>query len=127
MDTFDFPFHTFSTKYPDPSNRVQLGRSYMYTPRPDGPDARLFTLNFKTMCFYENADGTIDKTTNPQMNAGVLEDFYNAHQLWSPFTYNHPTLGPITVKFNKPLELPAGMEGGNGWLSGFTIELLEQP
>lgn len=127
MDTFDFPFHTFTTKYPDPGNRVVLGGSYQYSPQPNGPDMRIFVLSFETLKYFENADGSIDKLTNPQLNAGVLEDFYNAHKLWKSFTYNHPVLGALTVKFNKPLEIPAGMKGGNGWLSGFQIELQEQP
>jgi hypothetical protein len=125
MQTFDFPYHTFRTEYPESGNRVQLGGNYVFTAPPNGPDLRRFTLKFKTMFYYLYPNGTIDTTKNPQYNMAVLEAFYNAHKLHRSFLYPHPVYGNVEVKFMSPLKIPEGIEGGNGALGDFEIDLIE--
>ncbi|WKV22022.1 hypothetical protein Phage2-1_00021 [Achromobacter phage 2-1] len=126
-DVFNFPAHTVSEKYPQSGTRVQLGNSYQFDAPPSGPDQRTFTLNFKSMLRMLGEDGKMDVETRADVNAGALLRFYEAHRLYKPFTYPHPWLGDIVVKFNTPLELPKGIENGGGWTEAFTIELIEQP
>lgn len=130
MEEFDFDFHLFSAEYPDSGDRLQLGRSYMFTAGPVAPDQRVITLHFPTMFYYVNAvTGTPDTTTNPKMNFLRLEGFYTRHRLWKPFNYRHPMYGMLVVKFDKPLKTPKGLGSGapKGQLEGFTVDLLEQP
>lgn len=126
MQTFNFPYHKFSTKYPESGNRVQLGNSYVFAAPPSGPDLRVFTLKFPVMFYYLNGAGEIDATQNPLLNMKVLENFYNEHKLYKNFIYPHPVYGNCTVKFNRPLEIPEGVHEGGGALNDFQIELMEQ-
>lgn len=125
MQTFDFPYHTFRTEYPESGNRVQLGGNYVFSAPPNGPDLRRFTLKFETMFYYLYSNGTIDTMKNPQYNMAVLEAFYNYHKLHKSFLYPHPVYGNIEVKFMSPLKIPEGIKGGNGALNDFEIELIE--
>jgi hypothetical protein len=126
-DPFDFPFHTFSTIYPDNSTRVQLGKSYIFTSRPQGPPQRIFKLRFEGMRWFLTSEGLRDISTMPQHNLARMEDFYRGVELWKSFLWNHPLEGTKTVRFNKPLEIPEQIKGGSGVVNPFDIELLEQP
>lgn len=52
METFDFPYFTYATEYPDSGFRMQLGNSYQYSAAPTSPDQRLVRLYFDTMVNY---------------------------------------------------------------------------
>jgi hypothetical protein len=125
--TFDFPLHMVEDKNTDPGNRVQLGNSYMFATPPTAPTPRVFVLSFETMWRGLKADGTMDTTTLAQTNAGALWAFYQTYQLHKTFQYQHPWFGAVNVRFNKPLELPKGRKGADGWTEAFSIELIEQP
>ena len=127
METFDFPNYAYTTKYPESSFRMQLGRSWTYVEKPKAPDQRVFELTFGSMQYVEDGVGGIDIVSNPENNLGRLEDFYNRHKLYEKFILPHPIYGSIIVRFNKPLETPKGKKGGKGWTEQVTIELIEQP
>jgi len=125
MQTFNFPYHTQSTEYPESGTRVQLGGGYIFTSPPNGPDLRRFTLSFPTMRYYLNGGGAVDLTQNTKINMAVLEKFYNDHKLHKTFIYPHPVYGNTEVKFYSPLKIPEGIVGGDGALKDFTVELIE--
>ena len=56
-----------------------------------------------------------------------LIKFYQRHKLYKSFHYDHPVHGLLEVKFNKPLKEEDGLEGGNGVVKDFSIELIEIP
>ena len=124
---FYWKYHRYSTEYPESSFQLELGGSYQFSSEPDGPDQRTFVLHFETMKYFVDSTGQIDKTVNPYINFGALEDFYNAHKRWKSFTYIHPIYGSIRVKFGKALKVPKGILDGDGALEPFSIELLEVP
>lgn len=130
METFDFPYHKQRTKYPESGTRVQLGGNYIFTAPPNGPDLRTFTLSFPTMVYYPLSTHSavapgMDLTIKPQINAAVLEKFYNDHKLHKSFIYPHPVYGNVECKFLAPLYFNEGMDGGSGAMKDFTIELIE--
>lgn len=127
MDTFNFPYHTFTTEYPESGVRMQLGNSYVFTAPPESPDQRKFNLTFPAMQYYVPTPGTVDITTNPTRNAGTLEKFYTDHKLYATFIYPHPVYGDVNVKFNKPLKIPQPVAGGSGVLNPFDVEFIEMP
>lgn len=127
MEAFDYPNHQVQHAHPVSGAGVQLGGSYRYDVAPTSPDARVFTLSFETMAWHFNQAGSVDATVEPQTNLLNLSNFYEAHKLYKKFTYDHPVFGVLTVKFNKPLEIPKGIKKGNGWSESFTVELLEVP
>ncbi|MES0134513.1 hypothetical protein NKJ88_06055 [Mesorhizobium sp. M0016] len=126
MDTFNFPMHTLAAKYPESSAKMTFGRGYEFASKPKGPDQLTYTLAFKGMWFFLNSNGTLDLATRPTLNMAVLENFYVAHRLYEKFIYPHPALGNVTVRFDVPLDYKI-MEGGNGLVEPFTIQLLTQP
>lgn len=127
MDTFDFPYHTCATEYPESSTRVKFGRSYDFATKPDSPDQRVFTLKFALLKYFVDGSDVIDLTPNPKWNLAVLEAFYAAHRTWDTFIYPHPVYGNLNVKFNKPLKIPEGEIGGDGAVKDINLELIEQP
>lgn len=127
MATFPCEYFLFSTKYPDSGSRIQLGNSYVYTSPPPAPDQRVFRLTLAGMQYFVTPEGVIDLFTSTSRNMAVLELFYNDHKLYLPFDFNHPVLGLVSCKFNRPLEIPQGMPGGNGVLESFELELIEIP
>lgn len=126
MQTFNFPFHTWTTKYPESSAKVQFGRGYEFASKPKGPDQILYTLHFRTMVFFTNPYGELDLEADPRINMAVMEKFYEDHRLYEPFIYPHLTKGDLTVRFNKPLEFRLS-EAGLGTVDSFTVELKHQP
>lgn len=127
MDLFYFPYHTIGDEYPESSSIVRFGNGYMYASKPTGPDQLIFHLTITPLFWWMTQQGEIDWTANAWGNAGVLQKFYEAHRLYEPFQYNHPTRGLCTVRFSKPL-LPfrsikeAVTEDGEKELRGHQIE-----
>lgn len=127
MATFPCTYFRISTKYPDSGTRIQLGNSYMFAAPPTAPDQRIFRLTLVGMQYFVNSNNTINTTTSPERNMAVLEAFYLAHKLYQSFDFNHPVLGLIVCKFNRPLEIPEGISGGNGIIESVEVELVEIP
>jgi hypothetical protein len=126
MAVFNFPYHTFETKYPASGTQIQMGRSYTYTAPPEAPDQRKFRLKFRAMKYFV-ANGTVDPTTEPEINLAALENFYQLHKMHATFTYIHPVYGQLACRFNKPLSIPSGTIGGDGVVENIEVELVEVP
>lgn len=126
METFDFPLHTLSAKYPESSAKMTFGRGYEFASKPKGPDQVTYTLAFRGMFFFLNPDGSFDTTTRPTINMAALEAFYVRHRLYEKFIYPHPALGDLVVRFDNPIEYKI-QENGRGAVEPFTISLLTQP
>lgn len=127
MATFDFPYHTFSTENPDSSFRIKLGNSYQYSAPPVAPDQRIFKLRFPAMKYFTNGAGVIDATIHPAINLARLDAFYQLHKTHAYFEYPHPVYGTVVVSFNKPLNIPEGVKGGQGVYENIEVELIERP
>lgn len=65
--------------------------------------------------------------SNPEINLGLLEDFYLRHKMWKKFIYPHPIYGDLAVRFSRPLILPKGYTDGNGTVEPFELEFIEVP
>lgn len=128
MATFAPIYFTWTTRYPDSGLRVVFGNSYNYTAGPTAPDQRVFLLKLQAMQYFLQPDGvTLNTVTEPVRNLAALEAFYQEHKLHKAFDFNHPVYGLLSVKFNRPLEIPEGIPGGNGVYELIEVELLEQP
>jgi hypothetical protein len=123
--TFNYPYHSFETKYPESSVKLQFGRGYEFVAKPKGPDQVVYVLHFTAMKFFVTA-GVVNRTVNPTLNIAHLEDFYKTHRLYEKFIYPHPSDGNVNVRFKSPLTFklkPFGL----GTVEPFTVELLTQP
>lgn len=123
METFDFPYHTWSTRFnPEPTTKG-FGGGWSHASEPRTPIVRTFVLKMSGMKYYSNVDDSLDETSVPQLNAWVLEMFYERHRLNTSFIYPHPNRGNLVVRFAAQLELP---EVGNfGMLPTFDISLIQ--
>lgn len=126
MATFNFPLHTQSTENPDSGFRATLGGSYQFSAPPPAPDQRIFKLKFRAMKYFLK-NGGLDRDMKPEFNLALLEDFYAAHKMHASFTYPHPVYGELVCRFNKPLMIPHGTEGGGGIVENIEVELIELP
>jgi hypothetical protein len=124
---FNFPNHMVEEKYPDPGTSLQLGNSYRFSTPPTAPDQRIFVLSWETMWRGLTSTGAVDYTSNVKNNLGALMQFYETYRLHKTFQYPHPWLGTLNVRFSKPLEMPKGIKGGDGWSEGFSVEFVEMP
>lgn len=127
MAVFPALYFSFATKHPSSGSRMEMSRSYVYTTESDAPDQRAFVLTLTGMQYFLTTGGAIDLTPSPERNMAVLEAFYVTHRLAKSFDFDHPVYGTLTCKFNKPLEIPDGIPGGNGVLEAFSVELIEIP
>lgn len=127
MDTFDFDYHSVSTKYPETGTRMKLGGSYTYSSTPTEPPARTITLHFaeNAMRIHMTSRGVPDLEKDRAINFNRLDAFYRKHELHMAFVYPHEIYGDLVVKFSKPLEMPQLTKGG--WVPSFSVELEEQP
>jgi len=105
---------------------MAYGRGYQFASKPKGPDQVTYVLKFKTMVFWQKADGTYNLTKQPQLNMALLEQFYQDKRLFTKFNYPHPALGNIVVRFAEPLKYDIA-EAGLGTVEPFEIKLLSQP
>lgn len=104
MADFDYPYHTISDEYPESSSVIRFGNGYSFASKPKGPDQMLFHLNMIGFAWWVYSGATeIDRTVLPQINAAHLQDFYEARRMYTPFSYQHPTRGVVTVRFARPL------------------------
>lgn len=101
---FDYPYHTVSDEYPESSSVIRFGNGYSFASKPKGPDQLLFHLQMLGFAWWTRQGSTdIDRTVLAQVNAAHLQDFYEARRMYTPFTYQHPTRGLVTVRFAKPV------------------------
>lgn len=103
MRIFDYPYHTISDEYPESSTIVRFGRGYSFASKPKGPDQIMFHLKMQGFAWWADPFGNIDRQVFSQQNAGHIQDFYEYHRMYEPFSYKHPTRGWVTVRFQKPL------------------------
>lgn len=103
MQRFRYRYHTVGDEYPESSTIVRFGRGYSFASKPKGPDQIIFHLEVNGLCWWVDDLLNVDRTVMPHVNAGHLQDFYEAHRLYEPFEYEHPTRGVVTVRFSKPL------------------------
>lgn len=128
METFDFPFHgTPQVTYPPRAQPVSFGGGYEFTTKPEGPPQRVFTLSFTGMQYFVDGSDNVDESVSPQRNMHAMDLFYQEHETWKRFIYPHPVYGNLTVRFQKPLEVPKGIKQGNGVVEDFTVTLIEMP
>jgi len=124
---FDFPWHSVETTLSELNASGTTGRSYTKVGRLNTPTARSFRLVFPTLGCYPKPDGTLDLEASPRLNFALLDRFYRTHRTAESFIYPHPTYGNLKVRFQEPLTLPKGLPGGNGFLTGVEVKLLEIP
>lgn len=128
METYNWLLCTIATEYLENNPKVKFGRGWEFVSRPDAPVLRQFTLKYKTLCYFTRWEGVnlvADRTRQPEANAWLLQDFYERHFQHAKFILPHPVFGNVTCRFKDPLKLPDGIEGGNGWLNGFEVQLVE--
>ncbi len=124
---YNFPYYRIETKYPQSSSQATLGGNWQWAAAPQGPDQRIFTLNYDALKYYTHDDESIDSTTNPQINLYCLELFYRQVRQYQSFVFPHPTEGNLTVKFKDPLQIPKSDTNTYGVVKGITVTLVEQP
>ena len=123
---FNFPYHLIQTDYQEEGTTAILGGNYTYAVRGAKPEQRIFTLYFRGLKYNENIMGDIDTSVDPELNMGLLEQFYTQFKLWKPFYYLHPVYGRLRVRFNKSLKIPKIIPNSTGWVSDFQLELIEE-
>lgn len=121
---FNYPNHTVATTYPAEVVTMQLGQNYNFASSQYGKPERTFSLTFASLCYYFDMDDNINPLANPKNNMGNLELMYHFHRTTGVFTYNHPILGALRVRFARPLDIPSP-SGPHAAILNVTVDLLE--
>lgn len=124
--TFDFVPNSHVAEEIAPEEKQATSMNgWDFTAKPNVPYRARFRLTLSGMRWYKNAaDNALDVTTNPTENAGRLRNFYLQNRTWDTFTYNHEFLGPITVRFAEPVNIPKAMANSFGLIPDFEVMLL---
>jgi len=126
MDTFNFCPNSMVPKIlpPEPTSVVSMN-GWQATSKPSIPYQKRFSVMLHGLRWYTNpTTGLFDVTTNPTLNARLLEVFYETHQTWDPFFWNHPHLGQMTCRFFSSVQVPPGKENSGGFIDAFEIQLI---
>lgn len=124
---FNWPYFKCATLYNENSTRVRFGNGYTFSARPDGPPQRTFKVRFEVLYWETMENGLVTDTIRPNTNLYRLVLFYQDVELWKSFWFNVPGIGPVLVRFAKPLQIPEGTSGGTGAVGPIELELIEQP
>lgn len=126
VDTFIFaPDRNVPETLPREAATAMSFNGWSFTARPTTPYQRKFKITLHGMRWYTNpTTGLWDTATNPNFNARLLEMFYEAHETWDPFTFNHQHFGPLLVRFANAVTVPKGRENSGGFIDAFEIQLI---
>lgn len=125
LEQYDFIYHKVSHRYRDRSTRLSLGNQWDYVSKPTTPVSRIFTLKYSVMKFFENPQ--LLSPLERRYSADHLDEFYQRHETWKEFLFQHHKFGNVVVRFDQPLELPEGLTGADGAIQPFTVTLREVP
>lgn len=87
-----------------------------YSPTPVLPYRRSFKVTLEGLRWRVDDYGRLDTATEPQTNAGRLEQFYTLHRKYKPFIYSHEYLGLLKVRFSNVLSVPKATPNSGGLL-----------
>jgi len=124
LQTFNFPYHSVQTEYPNRGLSVALGGGWEYTVKPNTPIAVDLTLTFAAMKRFD--EGLVLTDRQEDISLARLETFYREHEMHEYFLYEHPNLGNMVVKFSAPLVVPPGTIGGDGAVLNLTFRLKQR-
>jgi len=124
--TFDFAPNSHVAEEMAPEEKPATSMNgWDFTSRPNTPYRAKFRLTIGGMYWrFNQAHTSLDTTTDPQTNAGRLLAFYKQNRTWGTFTYNHEYLGPLTVRFAEPVNIPKAMADSNGLIPDFEVTLV---
>lgn len=100
-------------------------RGWHFSAKPSTPYQRKFRVTLFGLRWFLNSSGTYDDVTDPKHNARLLELFYQQNQTWSEFSWNHPHLGELQVRFAEPVNVPRGVANGQGLVEEMEVMLVE--
>jgi hypothetical protein len=128
VDTFSFcPNSLVPVTMPREPVQVVSFNGWQFTAKPTTPYQRRFKVTLHGMKWFLNsATGVYDSTTTPTINARALELFYQAHEGWDPFLWQHPHIAtPLTVRFGAPVVVPEALPNSGGRCAPLEINLIE--
>lgn len=109
---------------PEPMGGASMN-GWSFASKPRVPYQRKFRVTLHGLRWYLNPNGTFDTATNPSVNARLLELFYQANQTWDNFSWSHPHLGAIQVRFGEPVAVPPGRDSSGGLVEELEVVLVE--
>jgi hypothetical protein len=98
---------------------------WQFTSKPTTPYQRRFKLTLYGMRWYLTNGGLFDDVTDPTFNAFLLEKFYQEHEMWKPFDFNHQHIGPLVCRFALPLTVPAAEANSSGLIKSVEVNFIE--
>lgn len=126
MDIFDFaPDRNVPETLPRDAASGMTMNGWNFSARPTTPYQRTYRVTLHGMRWYTHpVTGLWDVTTNRFFNARRLEEFYERHETWDPFTWYHQHFGELTVRFKNPLTVPKGEINSGGLIPAFEMQLI---
>jgi hypothetical protein len=125
--TFDFcPLSRVAeTMYSEEEVNIVRFNGWEFTGKPNQPLQRKFKVTLVGLRWYLNTAGTaLDVTTDPTLNAGRLEQFFQTNRLWDNFTYAHEYLGNMTCRFATPVLVPKALPDSAGRIGSLEVTLV---
>lgn len=96
-----------------------------FTSAPATPYRRGFLVKLHGLRWYLNSAGdALDVTTDPEHNAGRLQNFYRTNRQYGTFDLDHEYLGTIVCRFSAPVTIPAALPNSDGLVEALEVKLL---
>lgn len=108
---------------PEPMSGMSLN-GWNFSAKPTVPYQKSFKVTLHGLNWYLNPDGTFDRLKNRTYNARSLEEFYETHGTWANFSWFHPHLGNLQVRFKASVAIPAAIPNSGGLCNPLEITLV---
>jgi len=125
MAVFDFCPNRLvaETLPPEPVAGMSMN-GWQFSSKPKVPFQQSFKVTLHGLTWYLQSNGLYDSTTNLTFNARRFELFYQAHGTWDEFSWTHPHLGALSVKFKTAVAVPKALVNSSGLIEAFEIMLI---
>lgn len=126
METFNFcPLTLVPETIPREGGGGITLNAWQFSSKPTAPYQRKFKVKLYGLMWYLGGSDLYDATTDATHNARALETFYQRNETWNPFTWVHPHLGSLIVRFAAPLNVPAALPNSGGRLDSVEVTFVE--
>lgn len=124
--TFDFCLSSrvAETQYTEEEANVVRFNGWEFVSKSNQPLQRKLKVTLVGLAWYFTSAGLLDVTTDPQRNAGRLEQFFQSQRLSGTFTFNHEYLGDLICRFAAPLLVPRALPDSAGRLGQLEASLI---
>jgi hypothetical protein len=124
-ETFNFcPNGQVPETLPRELTSAMTMNGWTFVSKPTTPYVRKFRVKLHGLRWFLNTNGLYDVASSQDVNAKLLEEFYERHETWNPFNWVHPHRGTMLVRFASPVIVPAALPASGGFIEPVEVNFV---